>query len=213
MWQDADSLLAPVIEVDRNQNILKAWGEDTGAQPVVNANFTTALGPKHQQSVVRVHSQTLVYSDKNRQGDFRGSVMAEDPQGIIHADDAIVYLKPAPAARSGARAPELADAAKTSVQTSGPTSAQGRTSQVDRMVATGHVAFTQPGRRGEGEKLTYTADDGKYVLTGTPAAPPKMWDRDRGTTTGAALIFNSQDDSVEVSGGKSSAVTDTRAPK
>ena len=209
MWQDADSLLAPVIEVDRSQNILKAWGEDTGTHPVVNANFTSALGPKHQQSVVRVHSQTFVYSDKDRQGDFRGSVMAEDPQGIIHADDAIVYLKPAVATTSGGRAPVDAEAAKTSVQASAP----GRTSQVDRMVAAGHVVFTQPGRRGDGEKLVYTADDEKYVLTGSPAAPPKMWDRNRGTTTGAALIFNSQDDSVEVSGGKSSAVTDTRAPK
>ena len=46
MWQDADSLLAPVIEIDRNQNLLKAWGEDTGAAPVVNANFTSAMGGK-----------------------------------------------------------------------------------------------------------------------------------------------------------------------
>jgi hypothetical protein len=34
-----------------------------------------------------------------------------------------------------------------------------------------------------------------------------------GTTTGEQLIFNSQDDSVLVVGGKSGAVTDTRAPK
>ena len=81
------------------------------------------------------------------------------------------------------------------------------------MIATGHVVFTQPGRKGTGEKLVYTADDGKYLLTGTEAALPQMWDRVHGTTTGAALIFNSQDDSVEVSGGKSSAVTETRARK
>ena len=81
------------------------------------------------------------------------------------------------------------------------------------MIATGHVVFTQPGRKGTGEKLVYTADDGKYLLTGTEAALPQMWDRVHGTTTGAALIFNSQDDSVEVSGGKSSAGTETRARK
>jgi len=27
--------------------------------------------------------------------------------------------------------------------------------------------FTQPGRKGNGEKLVYTANDGSYVLTGT----------------------------------------------
>jgi lipopolysaccharide export system protein LptA len=206
MWQDADSLLAPIIEVDRNQNTLKAWGENTGTEPVVNANFTTALGPKQQQSLVRVHSQTLVYSDKDRLGDFRGSVIAEDPQGTIHADNAMVYLKPAPSAKTPGSRASAGVAAK-------PSGAGGQNSQVDHMVATGHVVFTQPGRRGEGDKLLYTAAEGKYVLTGTPEAQPKMWDRNRGTTTGAALIFNSQDDSVEVSGGKSSAVTDTRAPK
>ena len=81
------------------------------------------------------------------------------------------------------------------------------------MIATGNVVFTQPGRKGTGEKLVYTADDGKYVLTGTEAARPLMWDRVNGTTTGEALIFNSQDDKVVVSGGKSSAVTETRARK
>ena len=75
------------------------------------------------------------------------------------------------------------------------------------------MVFTQPGRKGDGDKLVYTADEGKYVLTGTEARPPRMWDRVHGTTTGAALIFNSQDDNVVVSGGKSSAVTETRARK
>ncbi len=81
------------------------------------------------------------------------------------------------------------------------------------MVATGHVVVTEPGRKGQGEKLVYTADEGKYVLTGTPAEPPRLWDRDHGTTTGAALIFSSQTDKVEVAGGKSSVVTETHAPR
>jgi lipopolysaccharide export system protein LptA len=206
MWQDPDSLLAPVIEIDRNQNLLKAWGEDTGTAPVVNANFTSAIGNNQQQSVVRVHSQTLVYSDKTRQGDFHGSVTAEQTNEAIHADDALMFLKPAPAA--GPAKP--AQSAGTSSATAG---GQKQGSQLDHMIATGHVVFTQPGRKGTGEKLVYTADDGKYVLTGTDSALPGMWDRVHGTTTGAMLVFNSQDDSVIVNGGKSSAVTETRARK
>jgi len=102
MWQDADSLLAPVIEIDRNQNLLKAWGEGTGTAPVVNANFTSAMGANHQQSVVRVHSQTLVYSDKTRQGDFHGTVSAEQTDEKVHADDALLFLKPASAGAGAA---------------------------------------------------------------------------------------------------------------
>jgi lipopolysaccharide export system protein LptA len=73
--------------------------------------------------------------------------------------------------------------------------------------------MTQTGRKATGEKLVYTAADGKYVLTGTPSNLPHVYDQVKGTTTGARLIFNSQDDSVVVSGGQSSAVTDTRTPR
>ncbi len=209
MWQDADSLLAPVIEIDRNQNLLKAWGENTGNAPVVNANFTSSMGANHEQSVVRVHSQTLIYSDKTRQGDFRGTVTAEQGDQIVHADDALLFLKPAPPSNK----PGQGTSAQTQTPPATTPAASKQNSQLDHMIASGHVVFTQPGRKGDGEKLVYTADDGRYIMTGTESAPPRMWDRAHGTTTGAALIFNTQDDSVEVSGGKSSAVTETRARK
>ncbi len=178
---------------------------------MVNANFTTALGGQHQASVVRVHSQTLTYSDKSRQADFRGSVTAAQSDESIRADDAVLYLKPSAAnAGPGLNGPKPAE--NTANQGTAKSAAK-QNSQLDRIVATGHVVFTQPGRRGNGEKLIYSAGDGKYVLSGTETAPPQLWDRVHGTTTGEALIFSSQNDSVEVSGGKSSAVTDTRAKK
>lgn len=195
MWQGENSVLAPVLELTRNPEALKAYGEGTGSSPVVNANLTAAMGPKHQSSMVRVHGETLVYSDAERRGDFRGSVTAENPDGTIRTDEAQFYLTPAPKAAAGAAAQPASQA------------------QLDRIVAIGHVIITQPGRKGSGEKLVYTADDGKYVLTGTPANPPRIVDQAKGSTTGSTLIFNSQDDSVVVSGGQSSAVTDTHAPR
>ena len=206
MWQDADSLLAPVIEIDRNQNLLKAWGEGTGTAPVVNANFTSTTGSGREQSVVRIHSQTLVYSDKKRQGDFHGTVTAEQGDEVVRADDALLFLKPAPPAT------KLGQKAETAAPVQA-TAGAAKQSQLDHMIATGNVVFTQPGRKGNGEKLVYTADDEKYVLTGTAADPPRMWDRVHGTTTGAALIFNNRDQTIVVNGGKSSAVTETRARK
>jgi lipopolysaccharide export system protein LptA len=200
IWQADNSIFAPVLELTRNPQTLHAHGDDGNTAPVVNANLASAIGAKHQRSVVRIHSQTLVYSDADRGGDFRGSVTAESPDGVIRADQAQVYLTPAQKASTGSNLPQ-------------PVQSQPTQSQLDRIVATGHVIITQPGRRGSGEKLIYTADDGKYILTGTPGAPPRISDQAKGTTTGATLIFNSQDDSVVVSGGQSSTATDTRAPK
>jgi lipopolysaccharide export system protein LptA len=69
------------------------------------------------------------------------------------------------------------------------------------------------GRRGTGEQLVYTGADGSYVLTGTHLTPPKMTDPERGSATGAALIFHSRDDSVSIEGGADETVTQTTAPK
>ncbi|MGA8528925.1 MAG: LptA/OstA family protein [Acidobacteriaceae bacterium] len=198
MWQDADSLLAPVIEVDRSRNALKAWGEGTGTAPVVDVNFAaSSAGGKRPQQATEVHSRTLVYSDGERVADFQGDVAAAQGDATIHADEARVYLKAKPKADQPAT----------------KNSPGGAGSQLDHLVATGHVVFTEPGRNGAGEKLVYTADEGKYVLTGTPAEPPRLRDREHGTTTGEALIFSSQTDKVDVVGGKSSVVTETRAPR
>ena len=141
---------------------------------------------------MRVRSRTLFYSDADRRGDFRGNVTAQDASGVIRADEAQVYLTPAPE--------------------KGKPRAKGE-SELERVVASGDVELTQPGRKGFGEKLVYTAKDGRYVLTGSPGKPPRIEDAAKGTTTGTTLIFNSQDDSVVVSGGQSRAVTETRTPK
>lgn len=197
MWQGGDTLAAPVIEIDRGRDALRAWGEDTGGRPVVRATFVTATNKGQAPSAAQVRSQTLLYSDKDRRADFHGAVTMEQADGVVHADDGQVFLKPE----------------QTVKKSAAPEASARQSSQIERIVAQGHVVFTQTGRKAEGEKLVYTADDGRYVLTGTPDALPRLWDSTHGTTTGAALLFNTQDDSVEVSGGKSSAVTQTRAPR
>jgi lipopolysaccharide export system protein LptA len=205
IWQGPNSILAPVLELTRTPQTLKAYGTPGETRPVVNANFTSQTASKNasgttsksspgqQPGMIRVHSQALLYSDADRRGDFRGMVTAEDSQGVIHSDQAQVYLTPAAKTAKGSQNSQQA--------------------QLDHIVATGHVVLTQPGRKGTGEKLVYTADDGRYTLTGSPGNPPRIEDAAKGTTTGATLIFNSQDDSVVVSGGPSSAVTETRTSK
>ena len=84
---------------------------------------------------------------------------------------------------------------------------------MSKIVARGAVELQQPGRKGTGEELTYTTADGKFLLTGSSAVPPRLSDQVRGTVTGNALIFNDRDDSVMVTGGTSKVVTQTRVAK
>jgi lipopolysaccharide export system protein LptA len=81
------------------------------------------------------------------------------------------------------------------------------------MVAEGHVHVDEGARSGEGERLVYTAYDGKFVLYGRTGQPARMADPVHGTVSGAALIFTNRGDSVEVDGGTARAITDTEVPK
>lgn len=196
MWQGSNALEAPAIEIDRSGDVLRAWSQTTGPAPEVRASFVSVLGGSRKPGLVQVQSERLVYSDQERRGDFVGSVTAQQGNETIRAGEVQVFLKPAESGKGEG----------------GKKKAQGA-AEIERLVASGEVVLREPGRRGEGERLVYTAGDGKYVLTGTAKAPPQLWDRQHGTTRGAAVIFNSRTGSVEVSGGKRGAVTETQAPK
>lgn len=203
MWQGANSVAAPVLELGKQQGSLNAHGVADGhvagassGANLVHAAFTgkasaSAGKVSAMASVTRVQSDSLFYSDTTRMGDFAGNVVLQQPDGMVRAKDAQVFLSE---------------------------SAAGQPSQLDRMIATGDVTLTQPGRKGQGQKLVYTADNGEYVLTGTPGEPPHATDAEHGATTGAALVFKSGSDSVEVmshddQGNSLRTVTDTRTPK
>jgi lipopolysaccharide export system protein LptA len=206
MWQQSDSISAPVLEISRPNATLSAHGSP-GAPAAVNAVFAgsakeSTITPKQKPtappstappSVVRLQSRTLFYSDADHKAVFSGAVVAQTASGLVRSNFMDVYFAPA----AGAQQP-----GKTA-----------QSSQVSKIVARGSVDLQQPGRKGTGEELTYTADDGKFVLTGTSAAPPRLTDQVRGTVTGNALLFNDRDDSVVVSGGNGKAVTHTRVAK
>jgi lipopolysaccharide export system protein LptA len=193
MFQGSDSVSAPVLELSQSHGTLAAHGPP-GDATAVNAVFTSSSSnAKSPPSVVRLQSRTLLYADKEHKAVFSGNVVAQTATGVLHSSAMDVYFSPA----SGAPAP-----GKTP-----------QSSQVSKIVARGAVELQQPGRKGLGEELEYTAQDGKFVLTGTAAAPPRLTDQVRGTVTGNALIFNDRDDSVMVSGGPSKAVTQTHVAK
>jgi lipopolysaccharide export system protein LptA len=140
-----------------------------------------------------LQSRTLFYAENDHKAVFAGAVVAQTSSGLLHANFMDVYFAPAAGAQPPGKPPPG--------------------SQVSKIVARGAVVLEQPGRKGTGDELTYTSADGKFLLTGTSAAPPRLTDQVRGTVTGNALIFNDRDDSVEVSGGASKVVTETQVAK
>jgi lipopolysaccharide export system protein LptA len=207
MWQATSQVQAPLLKVHQTEKKLIARGENTGDAVVVHAVMLTSsakpednaakpgAAPKSSKapSLVHIASRVMVYSDLTRQVELTGKVRVEDSDGVMTADQALVYLTPA---ADGARQPKPVSAPQNGFLGG----------QVERIVATGNVQVDQPGRRAEGQQLVYTADDKTFVMTGTKSAPPKMISEGRGTDTpgtvaGTSLRFRSGDDSVLVTGG------------
>jgi lipopolysaccharide export system protein LptA len=209
LWQEANSVAAPLIVLDRTRQTLVARSTDA-AEPVraVLLSAGTETGPDAGKapgsapaeksaapSVIRVRGGDLKYSNIERRavmhGGGLGTVVAETGTAMSVSNE--VELQLLPAGNHGENA--------------------GGQAQVDHITARGHVQVSSEGRRGVGEQLVYTGETGEYVLTGTASALPRMIDAARGSVTGEALIFHSRDDSVSIEGGGRKTTTETTAPK
>ena len=219
LWQQANSVAGPVIVLDRQKQTLVATSADP-AEPVkvvllsAGSGETGPSGGKQsapqsgdgsaplgatdkakKPSVIRVHGGDLKYSDAEHKAVMHAgalaSVVAETPTAVSSSNQVEMLLLPAAnhAGKDGGQA------------------------QVDRLTATDHVVVSSGARRGTGEQLVYTGENGKYVLTGTPGVPPRMTDSQRGNVTGQALIFYSRDDSVSIEGGGQRTTTETTTQK
>ncbi len=197
LWQQANSVTAPTLVLDKIRQTLDAHSTDR-AEPVrvILLSQTAKQDAKpaaSTPSVIRVRGGDLHYSGLERialmQSGSLGPVVAETTTASTQSDQ--VELKLVPVGKT-------------------ESAAQG---QVERMTARGHVSLFSQGRHGAGEQLVYTGANGEYVLTGTPATPPRIVDPARGSVTGAALIFRSRDDSVSIEGGGHPTSTQTTAPR
>ncbi len=202
LWQQGNSVVAPVIVLDRTKQTLTAESKDSkNPVQVVLVSATSAVpgkpGGQKQSgpSVIRVHGGDLKYSSAERKAVMRagtaGNVVSSTADATTVSNELELILLP-PGNHAGK---------------------DGAAAQVDKMTSTGHVEISSEGRRGTGEQLVYTNDTGNYVLTGTAAVPPQLTDATRGTVTGQALIFNSRDDSVSIEGDGRKTTTVTTAPK
>ncbi len=187
LWQGTNVVEAATITFDRNRRSMRAQGT---ADRRVSTVFVQ-VDKNGNATPVQVSSEALTYSDAQRTANFTGGVIVRSGDSSMKAEQATVVLQPA-GQKSGA-------------------ATQDSASQIERITAEGGVVLQEPSRRATGEKLIYTASDGKYVMTG---GPPSIFDAEHGAVTGNSLTFYSHDDRVLVgSADASRSVTQTRIVK
>jgi lipopolysaccharide export system protein LptA len=197
LWQVANVVRAPKIDFDDQKRSIVAQSD--ASQKVLS--LLMQQGRDGTLTPVDVTSDRMTYTDEERRVRYTGDVFAKTPTNTVHAQLIDVYLKPAdPDAKPSPSAPAGAQKKSVLPGTNGP-------SQIDHIVAMEKVVVTGPNRRAVGDRLVYTADDGKYVLTGKS---PSIFDAERGTVWGDSLTFYNRDDRVLVES-KRSSPTITRA--
>ncbi len=194
LWQAANSIAAPSILLDRHDQTMTAPAnhEQGRIHGVFADPGSKATG---SQAVVRVDANSLQYSAKEHKATFQGNVVAQQASGRLRGDTAEIYMTP------------------DSVASATPGLVPNPRGSLDRMVVQGKVQVDEEQRKGTGQRLVYTASDGKFILSGRSGEPARMMDTQHGTVSGSALIFTNRGDSVEVDGGNARAVTDTQVPK
>ncbi len=194
VWQAANSISAPVITLDRRAQVLTAHGSGDGGR-VRGVFADPGSRSTGADAIVRVEAATLTYSSAEHKGTFAGNVVARQASGLLHAQNLDLYMTgDGPGTAPASRLPNPRGS-------------------LERMVAEGKVEIDQQGRKGTGQRLVYTAADGRFVLSGAASDQARILDAQRGTVAGASLIFTNRGDSVEVDGGTNRAVTDTQVPR
>jgi lipopolysaccharide export system protein LptA len=187
LWQGSNIVEALTIDFNRGTRTVTAEGET--AKPV--STVFVEQGQNGKQTPVNVTGLRLTYADAQRLAKFEGGVVMRGAEGTVTADRVTVYLQP-----------------HGSLMANTPAKSA---SELDKIVAEGHVVIQQPQRRGTGNRLTYTAKDGSFTLTGDS---PSIFDAERGKVTGDSLTFFSRDDRVLVEGGSTTqSVTKARVIK
>ena len=202
LWQGASQVEAATLLFDGAKRTFSARPNKSGT--LIHAIFASNSNPPkpgaspHADNILRVASPKMDYNDLQREATFSGGVRIDGTPGEVTGQHAVVFLVAAtPSAR---QQPNLQPAPLLQAK---PSPLNG---SIGRIVVYGSLQMDQPGRHGTGEQLLYTPASGIYVLTGTPAIPPRIVDAQKGSVTGATLLFTNAGSTIVVAG-------DSGAPK
>ncbi len=185
LWQGADRLEADAVEIDRDNNLLKARGHvlsqlldktkdesaTKGGKPKPDAGPNAATKPSLRVFTI-VKAPNLDYNDDTRVANYSGGAVLERPNMTVKGQDIHAFLRN-----------------------------NSNDSSLDHAVADGRVDVHEvsPDRTRDAwsEHAEYFVDEDKVILEG---GQPRFVDSTRGTTRGQKLTWYSSDDRLLVDG-------------
>jgi lipopolysaccharide export system protein LptA len=171
LWQGANRLQADIVEVDRDNGVLKAHGHVV-SQLLDKARDDAKTPTPAARVFTVVRAPDLEYNDDDRVAHYKNGVVLERPAMKVKAREIVAFLR-----------------------------SDTDDSSLDHAVADGQVEIVQtaPGRirNGTSEHAEYFVDEDKVVLE---KGQPQFVDNVRGTTRGEKLTWFSKDDRLLVNG-------------
>ena len=190
LWQGDSIVEGDVIELDRQTHTLAATGQIHAVFPQAPAGQGPGYSRKAPSKPEFWHAQGshLIYQSDENRGRIEQNVRAHSEEGSMTADAIDFFFAPA----QNSTIPD----AKASGKSSGGTQNGGATGeQLVRASAFGNVNVEQQGRHGKATRADYTAEDGKFVLSG---GTPTVYDASGNATQGRQLTFFFGDDSIDI---------------
>jgi lipopolysaccharide export system protein LptA len=186
LWQGADRLEAETVQIDRDNNLLKAHGhvlsqlldkvKDDGDPKDGKAQAAAPPPKAATKASLRVFTivkaADLDYNDDTRLAHYSGGATLERPNMTVKGQDINAFLRN-----------------------------DSNDSSLDHAMADGHVEVHETAldrtRDASSEHAEYYVDEDKVILEG---GQPRFMDSTRGTTRGQKLTWYSSDDRLLVNG-------------
>ena len=191
LWQGDSIVEGENIELNRQTHTLIATGQVHAVFPQAPASSpgrpSSRKGPGKPE-FWHAQGDRLVYQSDESRGRMEEKVRAHSEEGSMTADAIDFFF-----ALAGSLAPPSASA--TEKPAGGPPNGTGTGQQLVRASAFGGVNVEQQGRHGKASRADYTAEDGRFVLSG---GTPTAYDASGNATQGRQLTFFFGDDSINI---------------
>ena len=194
LWQGANRLQADVVEIDRDNGILKAHGNVISQLQDKKSEKKRAAADKDQAPLFTVvTAPDMVYTDDTRLADYTGGAMLDRPGLRVNSKEIRAFLKPPDDPKENAKSePKGSGDAK-------PAENQG--SSLDHAFADGGVQIVETAK---GRTRTGTADHAEYYVSDAKVilrqGKPQLVDTTKGTTRGRELTYFANNDRLLVNG-------------
>jgi lipopolysaccharide export system protein LptA len=191
LWQGDAIVEGETIELDRQTHTLTATGQVHAVfpqAPVASRGQAGSQAGLGKREFWHAQGNRLIYKSDEGRGHMEEKVRAHSEEGSMTADTIDFFFAPA----GSSATPDASTSGRPAGRSQNVT---GTGEQLVRASAFGRVNVEQQGRHGEASRADYTAEDGRFVLSG---GTPTVYDALGNATQGRQLTFFWGDDSIDI---------------